>query len=215
MTAADGWKRTLKVSDSLSVAANTCKTPAFRTLAIHICIYIYIYGSIHLIVNPSVHVKKIQFGRFPEIEWQKDTTSVSSRNVPLEQHAAFSQQAGLQQPAEKDRQRTRRHSTASPAETCSTLYFFVRTWGRHLIFFSVPVCPTHAETLLNATTADAQINRNIRSEWVCICNWTRQTIKDRYGYNAEAPSSRGGLLLATASWSRLGWPCWGVACPAG
>ena len=91
------------MSDSLSVAANTCETPAFRTLAIHICIYIYIYGSIHLIVNPSVHVKKIQFGRFPEIEWQKDKTSVSSRNVPLEQHAAFSQQAGLQQPAEKDK----------------------------------------------------------------------------------------------------------------
>ena len=105
---------------------------------------------------------------------------------------------------------------ANAAEICTSSHFLFPPYlgPPSELFFSVPGSPTHAKTLPNATTEGAQINRQIASEWVCICKPTRQTIRDSYNQNAETPSSRTGLLPAAVSWSRLGSPCWGAACPA-
>ena len=106
----------------------------------------------------------------------------------------------------------KRESISQPAHLISMqIYIFFPPYlgPPFEFFFSVPGGPTHAETLLNATTVVTQIDPTIWSERVSTCKSTKQTVRESCSKRAGAPGSRGGLLPAAATWSWPLSPCWG------
>ena len=76
-------------------------------------------------------------------------TAAAYKNTFLERHAAFSQQVALQQSTNEDKaagssERGCIHYPIQlvPARIC---FFFLRTWGRHLNFFSPYLAVPHIQ----------------------------------------------------------------------
>ena len=101
-------------------------------------------------MDPSVHAKKNPgWDPFLRLSVRAVQITVACKNALLERHAAFSQQVGLQQSANEDKaagssERGRIHYPIQlvPVRIC---FFFLRTWGGHLNFFSPYLAVPHIQ----------------------------------------------------------------------
>ena len=76
----------------------------FTLVCIYIYIYTHVYGSVHLIMDPSVHAKKNPgWDPFLRLSVRGMQIAAACKNTFLERHAAFSQQVALQQSTNEDK----------------------------------------------------------------------------------------------------------------
>ena len=153
---------------------------------IYTSVHINTYGSVHLIVDPSVPAKKKSDFTSSWDGAAERRKSLSPARVNCLSTRLFScQQVGLQQCAQEDMAAgsSKRKSISQPAHLIPMqIWIFVPPYlGQPSeLFFCVPGCPAHAETVLNTTAVDAQIDSKIMADRVSICRPTRQTVRDSY-----------------------------------
>ena len=101
-------------------------------------------------MDPSVHAKKNPgWDPFLRLSVGGAQIDVACKSALLERHAAFSPQVGLQQYTSEDKaagssERGRIHYPIQLVPV-RIWFFFLRTWGGHLIFFSPYLAVPHIQ----------------------------------------------------------------------
>ena len=151
------------------------------------CVYIYIYGSVHLIMDPSVHAKKNPgWDPFLRLSVGGAQIDLACKSAILERHAAFSPQVGLQQYTSEDKaagssERGRIHLPTQLVPVRIFIFFPPYLGPPSEFFFSVPGSPTHTGTVLNTSTAETHNDPKRGSERASRRKPIRQTVRYSYG----------------------------------